>query len=177
MLFRSKTEAADGRPISFTWRLLHGDPDRVRIRPLDPLGTRAEILVDWHPRAVYPGSDLPSARVDVGVFADNGAQLSAPAFLTWYFPPNERRGYEPMPEAAAADRKDEVNGDSPRRIVSIERLPQSGPETYADPLVIPPFAGTDTYRYDERGELLGWIRSQGGRDEEFTADGRPKPGK
>ena len=171
----AKTEAADGRPISFTWRLLHGDPDRVRIRPLDPLGTRAEILVDWHPRGVYPGSDLPSARVDVGVFADNGAQLSAPAFLTWYFPPNERRVYEDVPAAAAAGRKDDVNGDSPRRIVSIERLPQSGPKTYADPLVVPAGDGTDSYRYDERGDLLGWNRSQEGRDEEFTADGRPKP--
>jgi hypothetical protein len=59
------TEEPNGRPLSLVWKLLHGNEERVQIRPLDPLGLRAEILVDWHPRAVYPGSDLPSSRVDV----------------------------------------------------------------------------------------------------------------
>jgi hypothetical protein len=169
----AKTEDPNGKPLSFTWRLLHGDPERVRIRPLDPLGTRVEILVDWHPRAVYPGSDLPSARVDVGVFADNGVHLSAPALLTWYFPPNERRTYEDVPATAAADRTDDVNGDSPRRIVSIERLPATGRERYADPMVVTPAVWTDTYHYSDRGDLLGWTRSRpDAAAEEFTADGR-----
>ena len=169
----TKTEDPNGKPLFFTWRLLHGDPERVRIRLLDPLGTRAEIVVDWHPRAVYPGSDLPSARVDVGVFADNGKHLSAPALLTWYCPPNERRTYEDVPAAAAADRRDDVNGNSPRRIVSIERLPATGAEHYADPMVLTPAVWSDTYRYSDRGDLLGWTRSRpNGEDEEFTADGR-----
>jgi len=169
----AKTADPNGKPLSFTWRLLHGDPERVRITPLDPLGTRAEILVDWHPRAVYPGSDLASARVDVGVFADNGTLLSAPAMLTWYCPPNERRTYEPVPATTAADRKDDVNGDSPRRIVSIERLPATGPEHYADPMVLTPAVWTDTYRYSDRGDLLGWTRTRpDGAAEELTADGR-----
>ena len=168
-----KTEDPNGKPLSFTWRLLHGDPQRVRIKPLDPLGTRAEILVDWHPRAVYPGSALPSARVDVGVFADNGTNLSAPAFLTWYCPPNERRTYEDVPASAATDRQDRVNGDSPRRIASIERLPATGPEHYADPMILTPVVWTDTYRYSDRGDLLGWTRTRPKGDaEEFTADGR-----
>ena len=169
----AETQDPNGRPLAFTWRLLHGDPARVRITPLDPLGTRAEIVVDWHPRAVYPGSDLPSARVDVGAFADNGAHLSAPAFVTWYFPPNERRTYEDVPKTAAADRRDEVNGDAPRRVVSIERLPAAGPEAYVDPMVLTPTVWTDTYRYDDRGDLLGWTRTRpDGAAEEFTADGR-----
>ncbi len=167
------TQDPNGKPLSFVWRLLHGDPDRVQIKPLDPLGTRAEILVDWHPRAVYPGSGLASARVDVGVFADNGTHLSAPAFLTWYFPPNERRVYEDVPASARADRKDELNGDSPRRIVSIERLPASERATYADPMILTPADWTDTYRYDEAGDLLGWTRSRAdGSTEAFTADGQ-----
>jgi len=168
------TQDPNGRPLSFTWRLLHGDPRKVRIKPLDPLGTRAEIVVDWHPRGVYPGGDLPSARVDVGVFADNGARLSAPALLSWYFPPNERRTYEDVPADAAADRADEVNGDCPRRIVSIERLPATGPAHYADPMVLTPGVWTDTYRYSPRGDLLGWTRSRPGAeaDEEFAVDGR-----
>jgi hypothetical protein len=167
------TKDPNGRPLSFIWRLLRGDPERVQIRPLDPLGTRAEILVDWHPRGVYPGSDLPSSRVDVGVFADNGTRLSAPAFLTWYFPANERRNYEDLPAKAAADRQDEVNGDCSRRIVSIERLPAESPDSYVDPLVVTPAVWTDTYRYDDRGTLLGWTRSRPeAADESFTADGR-----
>jgi hypothetical protein len=167
------TKDPNDRPLSFVWRLLRGDPERVRIRPLDPLGTRAEILIDWHPRGVYPGSDLPSSRVDVAAFADNGPRLSAPAFLTWYFPANERRTYEDVPATAAADRRDEVNGDCSRRIVSIERLPAESPDTYVDPLVVTPAVWTDTYRYDDRGNLVGWTRSRPGADEEsYTADGR-----
>ena len=169
----AKTEDPKGKPLSFTWRLLHGDAQRVRITPLDPLGTRAEILVDWHPRAIYPGSDQPSARVDVGVFADNGTHLSAPAFVTWYCPPNERRTYADVPAAAAADRTDEINGAAARRIVSIERLPAKGPQHYADPMVLTPAVWTDTYRYSDRSDLLGWTRSRpDGSTEEFTAAGR-----
>jgi YD repeat-containing protein len=165
------TKDPHGRPLSFIWKLLHGDENRVRIRPLDPLGTRAEIIVDWHPRGVHPGSDLPSSRVDVGVFADNGATLSAPAFVTWYFPANEKRTYEDVPASAAADRQDPVNGDSPKRIVSIERLPPDASGSYVDPLLVTPASWTDTYRYDDRGDLLGWTRNRGDTTEEFTRDG------
>jgi hypothetical protein len=165
------TQDPNGRPLSFVWKLLHGDAERVRIRPLDPLGTRAELVVDWHPRGIYPGSDLQSSRVDVGVFADNGAHLSAPAFVTWYFPANERRTYEEVPVAAAADRRDALNGDSPRRIVSIERLPAGEQASYVDPLLVTPANWSDTYRYDDRGDLLGWTRSRGESTEEFTRDG------
>jgi hypothetical protein len=169
----AETEDPHGKPVSFVWRLLHGDEARVRITPLDPQGTRAEIIVDWHPRAVYPGSDLPSARVDVGVFAERDDRLSAPAFITWYFPPNERRTYESIPQTAADDRKDAINGDSPRRIVSIERLPTTTAASYADPMILTPTDWTDTYRYNDRGDLLGWTRTRpGGGSEEFTADGR-----
>jgi hypothetical protein len=169
----AETRDPNGRPVSFLWKLLRGDPARVRITPLDAQGTRAEILVDWHPRAVQPGSELPSARVDVGVFADNGARLSAPAFITWYFPPNERRTYEDVPAGAAADRRDEINGEAPRRIVSIERLPAGDRGSYVDPLVLTPADWTDTYRYDDRGTLLGWTRKRrDGSEDQFAADGR-----
>jgi hypothetical protein len=165
------TKDPNGRPLSFTWRLLHGDEARVQIKPLDPQGTRAEIFIDWHPRGVYPGSDLPSSRVDVGVFADNGATLSAPAFLTWYFPANEQRTYEDVPATAAPDRKDAINGDSPRRIVSIQRLPAGEKASYVDWMIVTPADWTDSYRYDERGTLLGWTRTRGDTTEEFTPDG------
>ncbi|MFM9194466.1 MAG: TPR end-of-group domain-containing protein [Planctomycetia bacterium] len=168
----ANTRDPNGQPLSFVWKLLHGDERRVRIKPLDLLGTRAEILVDWHPRGVYPGSDLPSRRVDVGVFADNGNQLSAPGCITWYFPANENRTYEDVPATADPARRDPLNGDSPQRIVSIERLPAERPGSYVDPRILTPADWTDTYRYDDRGNLLGWTRTGGGTTAEFTADGR-----
>jgi hypothetical protein len=166
------TRGPHGRQLTFVWRVLRGDPERVRIKTLDEAGTRAEILVDWHARAVQPGGELPSARVDVGVFADDGTRLSAPAFLTWYFPPNERRTYEPVPTTAASTRSDDVNGDAPQRIVKIERLPADARGSYVDPLVVTPAPWTDDYRYDDRGDLLGWTRTRPGGTKEFTADGR-----
>lgn len=36
---------------------------------------------------------MKSNRVDVGVFATNGEEWSASAFLTWYCPNNEKREY------------------------------------------------------------------------------------
>lgn len=169
----AETKDPNGRPVSFVWKLLRGDPARVRITPLDAQGTRAEILVDWHPRGVHPGGELPSARVDVGVFADNGARLSAPAFISWYFPPNEQRTYEDVPAAADPDRRDELNGDAPRRIVSIERRPPHERGTYVDPMIVTPADWTDTYRYDDRGNLRGWTRKRrDGTQDEFNAKGR-----
>jgi hypothetical protein len=166
-----ETKDPNGRPLTFLWKLLRGDESRVTIKPLDDAGTSAELLVDWHPRGVYAGGDLPCTRVDIGVFADNGARLSAPAFVTWYFPANERRTYEDVPATADAKRQDAVNGDAPRRIVSIERLPAGAKASYVDPLIVTPAAWSDTYRYDARGDLLGWTRHADGQTDEFTRDG------
>ncbi|MCB1312565.1 MAG: hypothetical protein KDK29_12110, partial [Sedimentitalea sp.] len=43
-----------------------------------------------------PGSpDTRSARIDIGVFANNGVHDSAPAFLSVLLPAHEIRQYEP----------------------------------------------------------------------------------
>jgi len=78
-----------------------------------------------------------------------------------------------MHEFATADanRQDALNGDSPKRIVSIQRLPPDAVESYVDPLVVTPPTWTDTYYYNDRGDLLGWTRSIDGRAEDFTRDG------
>ena len=167
----AETQDPNGHPLTFIWKLLRGDAARVKIRPLDEKGTAAELLVDWHPRGVYPGGDLPCSRVDIGVFANNGTHVSAPAMVTWYFPANERRTYEDVPATADANRQDALNGDSPKRIVSIQRLPPNAVESYVDPLVVTPATWTDTYHYNDRGDLLGWTRSIDGRTEDFTRDG------
>jgi YD repeat-containing protein len=145
----------NNRPLVYHWRLLRGDPERVQIKPLDPQGTQAELLVAWHERRpIEPGSALLSSRVDIGVFAHNGAHYSAPAFISWYFPANERRTY-----------------DDARRIAAVEYRPASQPESYADPALLTPASWRDVYQYDPQGQLLGWTRTRDGATEAFTRDG------
>jgi len=149
------TRDPNDRPLVYHWRLLRGDPERVQIKPLEPQGTRAELLVAWHPRRpIEPDSALLSSRVDVGVFAHNGAQWSAPAFISWYFPANEQRTY-----------------DDAQRIAAIEYRPASEAESYADPALLTPASWRDAYQYDPQGQLLGWTRTRDGATEEFTRDG------
>jgi hypothetical protein len=83
------------KPLTFTWVLLRGDPKRVRITPLDKTGSKAEVVVDYHERRpIAPASAMESNRVDVGVFASNGAYHSAPAFVTFYSFDCEARTYD-----------------------------------------------------------------------------------
>jgi hypothetical protein len=150
-----QTKDPNGRPLAFQWVLLQGDPDRVHIKTLNEQDTRAEIRVAWHERRpVAPGSKLLTSRVDVGVFASNGTHTSAPAFVCWYFPPNEKRVY-----------------DDAHRIQSIERLSPKSKEHYTDPGLVTPALWRDDYHYDAKGNLLGWTRTREKETEEFTRDG------
>jgi hypothetical protein len=150
-----ETKDPNNRPLTFRWVLLQGDPDRVHIKALNEQGTRAEIRVAWHERRpVAPGSKLLTTRVDVGVFANNGTHPSAPAFICWYFPANEKRVY-----------------DDARRIQSIERLSPKSKEHYTDPGLVTPALWRDDYHYDAKGNLLGWTRTRGKETEEFTRHG------
>lgn len=81
------TEDPNGRDLRFSWVLLRGDPARTRIEPLDAEGRRARITIDWqNPRPVPGRPDIRSARIDIGVFAHNGAQDSAPSFVSVLLP-------------------------------------------------------------------------------------------
>jgi len=83
------------RPLTFHWVVLRGDADRITITKLNDAGTVAEIDVPYHERRpVAEGARLDSNRVDIGVFADNGAYCSAPAFVTYCFLDNEIRTYD-----------------------------------------------------------------------------------
>ncbi|MGM0585661.1 MAG: hypothetical protein ACQEUZ_13530, partial [Pseudomonadota bacterium] len=88
------TQDPNGRELRFRWVLLRGDPERVRIRPLGERGEGAEIEVDWHETTEAPLSSIRSQRADVAVFAHNGAQWSAPAFVSVAFPPRQRRSWD-----------------------------------------------------------------------------------
>lgn len=92
---------ANGRPLQFTWALLQGDPDKVKIEPLDG-GRRARVTIDWHdPFPISEDNPQLTSRVDIGVFAHNGVHDSAPAILSWAFPTHETRTYETTPDPAA----------------------------------------------------------------------------
>ena len=81
----------NGRPLAFHWRLLQGDPgagdDRAARRRSRARGSRS---TGTTPFRISEDNPLISSRVDIGVFADNGAHDSAPAILSWYFPPETR---------------------------------------------------------------------------------------
>ncbi|WCJ58725.1 hypothetical protein NXS98_13500 [Fontisphaera persica] len=143
------------RPLRFHWVLLQGDPRKVRLRTFDAQGSRAEIQVDWHPRFPIAGPPgMAANRVDVGVFADNGVHLSAPAFITWYCPDNQERVY-----------------DEQGRIRSITYTGEFEPGNYADPMVVSARSWRDEYHYDNSGKLTGWTRWRGGISEDFNANG------
>lgn len=152
----SAAETADpnGRPLAFRWVLLRGDPERVSIKLLGMSGEAADIAVDWHEGPVEAAPGLPAPRVDVAVFADNGVQLSAPAFVSVLFPPRQRRVYD------AAGRIKEIDYDA----VELQ-------DVYVDPWLFPERLWRDVYAYDADGRPLGWRRRGEGRPQRFTRHG------
>jgi hypothetical protein len=151
------TRDVNGRPLSFHWHLLQGDPGRVAIEPLGN-GSTARITLDWHdPFEISEAVPLTTSRVDIGVFAHNGVHDSAPAILSWYFPPHETRRYEP--------------GPSGMRIAAIDHADPAKAKTYADPMLVARADWRDEFAYDAAGALLGWTRVRPGRREEFTVEG------
>lgn len=84
------------RPLAFHWAVLRGDPDRIRINPVEKDGSVVELLIPWHERRpVLPGSVMESNRVDIGLFVHNGAYYSAPAFVCVFHLDDEMRTYGP----------------------------------------------------------------------------------
>ena len=153
------TADPNGRPLSFEWHLLQGDPEKVRIEPLGD-GSSARITLDWHDSfRISEENPVVSSRIDVGVFAGNGVHDSAPAILSWYCPPDETRSYAPAP-------------DGTPRIVSIDRADPAKAATYVDPMLLARADWRDDYRYDADGRPAGWTRTRPGRDPEaFTPGG------
>lgn len=143
------TSVPNGRPLTYEWRLLRGDPDRVRIEPQGDDGSTARIRVSWHDpwteaAALKGGKERRVSRVDIGVFANNGAQDSAPSFISFDFPAHQVRRYTSGPDGEM--RLDSIDYDARKR------------EAYFDPLLYWSAPWTDTARYDDDGELVGWLR-------------------
>lgn len=91
-LSAGRSQDLQGRALQFRWVLLQGDPDRVKVISADD-GVTARLSVAWHPeqRGV---TGIQTHRVDVGVFAHNGASWSPPAIVSFYMLPNEARFYD-----------------------------------------------------------------------------------
>ena len=137
----------------FTWVLLQGDPSKVSIRELEPDGSRVEITVGWHgwyrpKEADGTPKTLMSSRIDIGCFLKGAQYYSAPSIVSVYNIPSEQRVY------------------SDGRVVSIDY--NNPDKRYTDPAlsVIKPWK--DLYDYSETGELKGWYRRLGDRNERFT---------
>ena len=154
------TRDPNGRALTFDWVVLRGNPERVKITPLDPDGRRARIDLTWQDSSPAPGApDTMSARIDIGVFANNGAHDSAPAFISVLLPRHEKRIYELGPDGRV-------------RIVSLDRTRTEG--VYADPLLFPETLWRDQYLYNTAGKLTGWDRfgQAGQKIGEYDAAGR-----
>ncbi|MBT7663445.1 MAG: tetratricopeptide repeat protein [Rhodospirillaceae bacterium] len=169
----AKTLDPNGRPLTFTWRLMRGDKDRVTVKPLAEDGSVVELRIPWHQghsgdqsRKVPGRSDLSTNRVEFAVFANNGVHYGAPAFVSLYYPPKQVRKY-----------------DQQGRIQEIDYAPRALKDVYADPVLFPRRGWRDRYLYTKDGRLIGWDRivkkairrftRHGVRALETDASGRP----
>jgi hypothetical protein len=88
MVSAEATRDPNGRPLLFHWRVLRGDPERIKIVPVDETAATVELSIGWHERRpVHGRPELTTDRVDIAVFADNGRELSAPGFISVVFLP------------------------------------------------------------------------------------------
>ncbi|MEL6792711.1 MAG: hypothetical protein AAFP78_04605, partial [Pseudomonadota bacterium] len=150
-------EDPNQRNVSFHWRVISGDPSRIRIDPLNDAGDAIRLSVGWQSPTASPSDpDVLASRIDIAVFADNGAQLSAPAFFSLALPSHQERDY--------------ADDGRPLRIAH-----KSGPGApYADPLIWPRRGWEDAFTYNASGALTGWTRARQGDPEgpaRYTAQG------
>ena len=145
-------------PSAYQWKLLRGDPTLVTITPSDST-FEAEITVKYHDRALpVPGSGgLASRRIDIGVFAQNGSRYSPPAFISYYFLPNEKRRYDTKTD-------------------HLLEIDYAFPDAFVDVTLTSGKSWRDTYLHDERTGLpTGWRREESGKPPvEFDPVGRKR---
>ena len=149
------TRDPNGRALRFAWRVLRGDAARIRIRTEGPGARIATLSIPWHDPFPVPGDPTRlTHRVDIGVFAHNGAGWSAPAFISVAYPPRQQRAYD------TAGRVREIT------------YPGRASEGYADPRLFPRHGWRDVYHRGPDGRLLGWTRHRGQRSVDYTPAGR-----
>ena len=144
--------------VKYHWVVLQGDPKKIVIKPLNDDATRVEICVVYHGAyrpldATGAQSSRLSGRVDIGCFVKAGAFYSAPAFVSFYYLPNEARVYR-----------------DDGQILSVDYT--NAEHRYADPVLTLQKGWKDLYAYDAQGHPTGWYRTRsGGQPERFTVKG------
>lgn len=79
-------------PLQLRASVLQGDPRFVRIESA-PGKAVMRLRVRWQPPIINVAG-IRSHRIDIGIFADNGASISAPSIISFYMLPNEMHFYD-----------------------------------------------------------------------------------
>ena len=87
-----KTFSLVKAPLQMRAVVLLGDPRFVHIES-EPGGDVMRLRIRWQP-PVIAATGIRSHRIDIGVFADNGSSVSAPAIISFYMLPNEMHFYD-----------------------------------------------------------------------------------
>lgn len=118
--------------VKFHWLVGQGNTNLVKITSFSDDARKVMIEIGYH----EPGFTTPfgktSSRVDVICIADNGINYSPPSFISWYFPPNEKRVY-----------------DEAGRILEIDYSARKG--VYADPFAARRYDFRDVFTYGGDG--------------------------
>ncbi len=146
------------RDLKFQWVVLQGDAKKIVIKPLNANASQVELAVTYHGVYRQVGSDglpmpMSSSRVDIGCFVKSGSYYSPPAFVSFYYLPNEARVYR-----------------DDGQILSVDYA--NAAHRYVDPVLTMQKSWKDLYEYDPQGHLIGWYRTRvSGQPEHFTHKG------
>jgi|GEM_PF-2767757 len=143
-------------PLTYQFVVLRGDPNKVRITPLNAAGSRVSIEFDYHTERIAEGTERLSNLVVVGVFVHNGSYYSAPAFISSLSLWNEQRTYG-------------ANG----RIQQISYLNSdiNGEVSTSYAVSYSKSWSSDTYTHDFNGRQAGWVRAVGAAQTNYSPDG------
>lgn len=151
----TKSQRMPNQTLTWHWKVLQGDPERIEIKTQNEQKSVATISVQHHERRpIRPGSNMESSRVDIGVFVSNGTYYSPPSIVSFYWPEDELRVY---------------NDDDTIR--SVQYTDHASGGNYTDPMIITAKNWKDEYLYSKTGQPLGWNRTRKGSTQRFTAEG------
>ncbi len=142
--------------LTYHVKVLRGDPDKIRITPLNAEGSRVEIEIDHHGDFTVPGTVHPSSLVVIGVFVHNGHYYSPPSFITVQNLFNETRSYG-------------ANGLLQEIQYISEDINAEVSSSYA--VSHSKSWDRDIFTHDFNGELAGWTREVSGTQTFYSRDG------